>query len=133
VGSRRRPTGPDKLTIEGLYLRCDGLCEGCGEPLRGERGAPHGHAAHHRRPRRMGGSQLPDTNEIENLLLLNEDCHLYVESHRTWAYEHGFLVRQGDVPAAVPVRLHGVKTRGSRVVLTDDAAYRPVRDVPDGP
>lgn len=78
----------------------------------------------------MGGSQLPDTNEIENLIMVCEGCHLHVESHRTWAYDNGFLVRQNGVPAAVPLRLYGIKTRGTLVALTDDAAYAPVREAP---
>ncbi len=142
VGSRRRSTGFDRLTIEAVYLRCEGLCEGCGEGLRGERGAPDGHAAHHRRPRRMGGSQLPDTNGVENALMLGAGCHAWVESNRTWAYRHGFIVRQDDIPAAIPVRLYAVACawaaehpakHGLLVQLTEDAGYRPVEtvEVPD--
>jgi hypothetical protein len=134
-----RSTGPDKLTIEALYLRSEGLCEGCGEPLQGERGAPHGHAAHHRRARRMGGSQAPDTNSIENLLMLGHNCHLWVERYRSAATRWGFLVPQTGIPAAVPVWLYGVpamrrgETTDSLMLLTDDAGYRPVEtvEVPD--
>lgn len=134
----RRLTGPDKLTVEALYLRCEGLCEGCGEELRGERGPfIDGHQVHHRRARGAGGTRRPETNDVEALLMLNRDCHEWVESNRVWAYDHGFLVHQGDAPAAQPLWLYGVPwgERGEqaparlKIVLTDDAGYRPINDV----
>lgn len=120
--TRYRPTGPDKLTVEALYERARGCCELCGIPVQGERG--QGHHVHHRRPRRMGGSQLQDTNEVTNLLLLDAACHDLVERERSTAYEGGWLVRQGADPAAVPVLI-----RASLMLLTDDGQYRPVEDV----
>jgi 5-methylcytosine-specific restriction enzyme A len=134
----RRSTGFGRLTIEAAYLRCEGLCEGCGQELRGELHSPLGHTAHHRRPRRMGGSQLPDTSGIENALMLNADCHSWVESNRTWGYRHGFIVRQDELPAAIPVLLYAVRCavnvehppqHGQLSYLTDDAGYRPVESV----
>lgn len=134
----RRPTGPDKLTVEALYLRCEGLCEGCGAPLRGERGPGLGnHAVHHRRARGAGGTKRPETNGVEALLMLNRDCHDWVELNRGWAYDHGFLVHQTAMPAAQPVWLYGIPwgERGEpapsrcKVLLTDDASYRPLTDV----
>lgn len=119
----RRPTGPDKLTVEALIARAEGRCEIGGEELYGERG--HGWHVHHRRPRRMGGSQLPDTNAIENLLLLCRDHHERVERHRSIAYNCGWLVAQDGIPAAVPVLLEHA---GRTVLLTDDGSYRPVED-----
>jgi 5-methylcytosine-specific restriction protein A len=118
-----RPTGPDKLTVEALYERAQGCCELCGIPVRGERGREH--HVHHRRPRRMGGSQLPDTNQIQNLLLLDADCHETVESERTAAYAGGWLVRQGDDPAYVQVLIRGREW----CLLTDDGQYRVVETV----
>lgn len=121
-----RSTGPDKLTVEALHERAsvDGVpcCELCGIPVKGERGVHH--HVHHRRPRRMGGSQLADTNSIVNLLLLDADCHARIESERTAAYEGGWLVRQNDDPASVPVFI-----RLELMLLGDDAGYRPVEDV----
>lgn len=115
----RRSTGPGRLTVEAVYMRADGHCELCGGPIQGERGQEH--HVHHRRPRRMGGSRLPETNGIENLLLLDADCHRRVEKERTAGYEGGWLVRQDAAPAEVPVLI-----RGSLVFLTDDGGYRPV-------
>jgi hypothetical protein len=48
-------------------------------------------------------SQLPDTNAPQNLLLLCPPSHETVESERTAAYAGGWLVRQQDDPALVPV------------------------------
>lgn len=127
VGSRRRSTGPDKLTVDALRDRSEGCCELCGHPLHGERGRDY--HVHHRRPRRMGGSQLPDTNSIENLLLLDASCHERVESERTAGYAGGWLVRQDGIPATVAVLIHGKRW----CLLTDDGEYRPVEtvEVPD--
>jgi len=133
----RRLTGPDKLTVEALYLRCEGLCEGCGMPLRGERGAEiDGHQVHHRRPRGAGGTKRPESNAVEALLMLNRDCHEWAEKHRAWSLKYGFLVHQNDVPAAKPLWLYGIPIdgregaplEGELVALTDDAGYRPVED-----
>lgn len=123
----RRSTGPDKLTVEAVYGRAtfDGLpcCELCGVQVEGTRGVQH--HIHHRRPRRMGGSQLPDTNSVVNLLLLDASCHERVERERTAAYAGGWLVRQGERPADVPVLIRAERW----YLLTDDAAYAPVEDV----
>jgi 5-methylcytosine-specific restriction protein A len=117
----RRPTGPDKLTVEALIARAEGRCEIGGEELYGERG--EGWHVHHRRPRGMGSTKRHETNAIESLLLLCPDHHEHLESRRSEAYAKGWLVRQNEHPAAVPVVV-----RDQLVVLTDDAAYRPVRE-----
>lgn len=64
---------------------------------------------HHRRARGMGGSRDPLTSSPANGLTLcggpfnGSQCHEHIESHRTWALDHGFLVRQGVDPASVAV------------------------------
>jgi hypothetical protein len=128
VGSRRRSTGPDKLTVEAAVARSKGRCEYGWEELSGRRGV--GWAAHHRRARRMGGSKLPDTNGIENILVLCTAHHEHIERHRAFAYEWGFLVRQSAIPAAVPVWVvPDPRAPGFFALLTDDAQYRPVETV----
>lgn len=122
----RRATGPDRLTVEAVWDRAGGRCEISGVPLSGERGRDW--HVHHRRPRRMGGSRLADTNSVENLLLLSPEAHEHVEKNRTEAYERGWLVRQDAIPAAVPVIVM-VDGLVARVLLTDDAAYAPVDEV----
>jgi 5-methylcytosine-specific restriction protein A len=122
----RRATGPDRLTVEAVWDRAGGRCEISGVPLSGVRGEDF--HVHHRRPRRMGGSRDPETNDVENLLLLSPEAHEHVERNRSEAYERGWLVRQEAIPAAVPVVVL-VGGQVARVLLTDDAQYRPVEDV----
>lgn len=99
--SRYRKTGPPDEVVDLVYERAQWSCEIDGAQVGDRRGVDH--HVHHRRPRRMGGSQLPDTNAPYNLMLLCPDCHSMVESERTAAYEGGWLVRQGSDPAQVAV------------------------------
>jgi len=70
----------------------------------------------------MGGREYDPTHDtLVNLLLLCGGrlagvlgCHGYTESHRAESYARGFLVREHDDPADVPVVLHS-----GRVVLLD--------------
>ena len=49
----------------------------------------------------MGGG---GDNSAANLIALHPSCHLtYIESQRQKALDAGWLVRQGDDPADVPV------------------------------
>lgn len=138
VGSRRRSTGPDALTVEALWSRSYGRCEISGIELSGERSI--GWHVHHRRPRKAGGTRWPGINGIENLLLLSPAAHARVESERTEAYANGWLVRQNAIPALTPVLLAdpiALRLFGEPmpwfVLLTDDGGYRPVEtvEVPD--
>lgn len=99
--SRYRKTGPSDEVVDLVYERAQWSCELCGAPVGDRRGVDH--HLHHRRPRRMGGSQLPDTNAPQNLLLLCPPSHETVESERTAAYAGGWLVRQQDDPTLIPV------------------------------
>lgn len=132
---RARNTGPSAEVVDLVLERAQWSCEMCTVALGHLRGKDW--QCHHRRPRRMGGSQLPDTNSVENGLMLNADCHSWVESNRTWGYRHGFIVRQDDIPALTPVRLYAVRCavnveyppqHGQLAYLTDDAGYRPVEN-----
>jgi hypothetical protein len=58
---------------------------------------------HHRRPRGMGGSKADDTNTASNCLLLCASCHRDTEAQRTNSLHYGWLVRQGQDPAATPI------------------------------
>jgi hypothetical protein len=55
----------------------------------------------------MGGTNRPESNAPSAGLLLCGGCHRRSESHREEAYEHGWLVRQTDDPAMVPVLYRG--------------------------
>lgn len=102
-------------TREAVYERAGYCCEVCHVYARGG-------SLHHRRPRGMGGSKDPATNQASNLILLCGSgvtgCHGRIESNRAESIDAGLLVRQGVDPAAVPVDLHI-----GRVYLTDDACY----------
>jgi hypothetical protein len=79
---------------------------------------------HHRRARGSGGSKDSATNGPANLLYLcgsgtSPHCHGWIESHRTAAYNAGWLVHSWDDPARVPVAIVG---RGP-VLLTADGRY----------
>lgn len=69
---------------------------------------------HHRRCRGMGSTKRPETNQAANGLDVCLHCHEWVESHRREAYEYGWLVRQTEEPADVPVLY-----RGTLVILDD--------------
>jgi 5-methylcytosine-specific restriction protein A len=84
-----------------VLARSGNRCELCGRPATN---------THHRRPRGGGGSKDPATNLPANLLRLcgsgTVGCHALIESRRTWAYDLGLLVHQGQDPSRVPVRFN---------------------------
>jgi 5-methylcytosine-specific restriction protein A len=106
---RQRDTGPTRAVRKMVRDRAQGQCEYC----RQEPGTQW----HHRRPRALGGSSDPATNRPSNLVLLGR-CHELLESQRAVALAKGWLVRQGDDPAAVPVEMGAAK-----VLLTDEGTY----------
>lgn len=89
-----------------IIARADFWCERCGGQL--------GVEAHHRRARGMGSTKRESTNLPANGLWLCRPCHDRIESHRTEAYEYGWLVRQTEEPRDVPVLY-----RGTLVILDD--------------
>lgn len=86
--------------------RADRYCERCGECL--------GEEIHHRRPRGSGGTKRESTNLPSNGLYLCRDCHSFCELKRDEARKCGWLLRQTQDPATVPVFY-----RGTWVVLDD--------------
>lgn len=112
-----RQTGPDLKTRLLVHERDESACfkEGCSTD-------PWQLQVHHRLPRKMGGRRGPWVNSPANLILLCSKHHEWVESNRQVSYAMGFLVREGQDPAEVPVRHHsgvyvllghdGSKTRG---------------------
>lgn len=92
-------TGFSRATKELILERAAGFCECCGV------GAVE--QAHHRRPRSSGGSKAADTNTAANALAVDARCHALIESQRALALDRGWLVRQGQDPADVPVLRHG--------------------------
>jgi hypothetical protein len=108
---RPRDTGPDKGTVATVVARDSGRCARCGDPVSGERGRDY--SLHHRQPRAMGGSSRSGINGPQNLVLLHgsgsSSCHGLTERNRAEAYANGWLVRQAQDPAEVPVKhaVHG--------------------------
>lgn len=107
-------TGPDLETRQLVFERDGYRCVFCGGVGQLE--------VHHRRPRGIGGSLRPDTNQPQNLVSLHPMCHQSVESCRESAREVGLLVPQGVDPATVPLRL----ARGRWVLLTPAGTYEPI-------
>lgn len=98
-------------TRKAVFVRAWFACERCG--------GDDGLQIHHRRPRQAGGTSDPAARSAANALLLDDRCHRWIESHRTWAEAQGWLVRSGVDPASVPVLIF---ERG-RVLLTPAATY----------
>lgn len=110
---KRRNTNPSRAVIELVKQRANYRCERCG--------LHPGQQAHHRHPRKMGGTRRPEINQPANLLWLNAECHRVVESDRLKAIADGFLIPDGYMPADVPVRLfYGLHK------LTDDGGTIPI-------
>ncbi len=82
-----------------IIQRGDRVCEVCGLRL--------GTQAHHRRARGMGSTKRPEYNQPANGLWTCNDCHARIESQRSEALTYGWLVRQTDDPAQVPVLYRG--------------------------
>lgn len=56
----------------------------------------------------MGSTRRPETNGAANALWVCNLDHLRIESHRSLAYDNGWLVKQSQFPADVPVLRRGV-------------------------
>lgn len=100
-------TGFSKKVRGLVHVRAHGVCEKCGL-------ASHNLQYHHRRPRSMGGSRRKDTNQAANCVLVCLGCHSDIESYRRMSLDTGWLVRQYNKPADVPLWRH------SQWVLLDD-------------
>ena len=76
-------------------------------------------SVHHRKPRGMGGTRDPRSNDLRNLVLLcgtgTTGCHGDIESHRTLAYDTGWLLRSYD-DLDTPM----ISRDGRRIILTSD-------------
>ncbi|MET8985927.1 HNH endonuclease signature motif containing protein [Nonomuraea wenchangensis] len=96
-----QPNSGPSAKLRALVEARDNGCVRCGAKVPRDEDS-----VHHRIPRGRGGE-----NTAENLLLLcgsgTTGCHGWVESHRTEAYNAGYLVRTGFDPLDVPVLLRG--------------------------
>jgi 5-methylcytosine-specific restriction protein A len=115
---RPRNTGPTASVLKILARRSEGLCEfwQC---------LNEGIQNHHRRPRRMGGSSDPATNQASNLIKLCLHHHSFAESHRTKALELGLLLHASADPLRAPALL-----RYGTVLLDNDGSWTDINDNP---
>lgn len=111
-----RPTGFPRPVIELVTARSQNYCEcmstGC--TLIAEH-------IHHRRPKGLGGTRRPESQWASNALHVCLRCHLKIHAMPTWSRTHGFLVRQSDEPATVPLYWRFSQT----VLLTDTGSFTP--------
>jgi 5-methylcytosine-specific restriction protein A len=86
---------------------------------------------HHRRPRGKGGTWLASSRSPANLLAVCDQCHLRIESERTWAFEQGLLLLPSGDAAERPVFLRHLYGTGWWLLSDDglitmtDAPYIP--------
>lgn len=118
----RRFTGFPPEVKATIRERAEERCERCGVGY-------SDCVAHHRRPRKSGGTKRPETNQPSNGVWLCGACHNIVESYRTQAFEDGFLVRDGDDPLGADVDYRKYSDEGGdrlgRVLLDDEGfTYR---------
>jgi hypothetical protein len=102
---------------DALWWRDNGSCARCGVRLSGF------YSLHHRKPRGMGGTKDPRSDDPRNLIHLcgsgTTGCHGLIESNRHQGYETGWLLRSLDhldVPLLAPDgRLITLHANGERV------------------
>ena len=111
-----RTTGfPLPVRIQ-IIERAAGRCERCGAD------GPNPQA-HHRRVKGMGGDRRPETQSVSNGLWVDANCHTEIHANPAASYEHGWLVRQHEDPAAVPVL-----TASGWALLNPDGSVLPVEE-----
>lgn len=119
----RRDTGPTQAEKRIVAERAGYSCEVCGRLLHSGEEWLWLHSWHHRQPRGKGGTSRPVNTPVHLLFLCGMDnrtgCHGLIETQRTLAEAHGWLVRHGFDPAEIPVHLHDDRI----VYLTPDGDY----------
>ena len=103
-------TGFSRSVRDTVLKRADGRCERCGM-------FTDGLQLHHRRARGMGSTRRPESNWPSNAAAICPPCHQHIESRRADAMFQGWLVRQEQSPAEIPVFRFG-----QWVLLTDDGS-----------
>lgn len=97
-------SGFSPATVQLIIAREQGLCALTGVQVAHlTRGRDYD--LHHRRPRGSGGTSLDWVNQAANGVLLSRKAHDWVESHRTKAFDLGFLVSKIGVATAMTTRL----------------------------
>jgi hypothetical protein len=121
--ANRRPKPNWKQLREQLLERSGGYCEVSGRVL-----DPETFDAHHRRPKRMGGTSRPDTDLLSNLLALDPGTHnaaargaRSVHGSSLWSMACGYLLHDDAIPALAPVLIMGRRW----VLLGEHGEYVP--------
>lgn len=90
-------------------------------------GAQGQHDVHHRRGRQSGGTSDPRIEfGLANLILLDRECHQWVETHPRTAVKTGLRLTTEHPPHSAPLKLHPndswwlLTTRGTRVRIDHD-------------
>lgn len=108
AGVAKRPRPDWNALTDALWARCGGHCEITGIPLDRD-----GFNRHHRRPKGSGGTYLPDTDTLPNLLALDPGVHNgrphSVHQDPAWSRPRGYLLSKLDrrAPLLVPVLYRG--------------------------
>lgn len=100
-----KDTGPSAAVVQMVGERDNWQCFRCGTSCTGERGRDW--SVQHRRARGMGGTNRPDTNLPQNLILLcgsaSTGCHGQVEMRSRGDADHGWSIKQSANPLRIPV------------------------------
>lgn len=93
-----------------VKARAGGRCECCGRNL-----ITGNCSYHHRRAKGMGGSRDASTHTTANVVLIcgrdnKTGCHGDVHGNPIEARAHGWIVRQGALPARIQIVLHDGRT-----------------------
>lgn len=116
AAKRPRDTGPPKETRQLLAARSGGMCEICGTARAVD--------PHHRLGRKAGGTRRPWVNRLSNIIHACRSCHQQVTDTNGRRVEFevaGWLLREGQDPLQVPVRL----AVWGPVVLDDCGGFTP--------
>ena len=114
AGRARTDSGEVSMKVRSMVqARAEMRCEVCSVNL-----LWGGGQVHHRTPRGMGGSRVPERHQPQNLLFLCADCHRMIESRRADAIHCGWLVPSGTDPATIRARV-----RGELMWLTNQGTY----------
>lgn len=99
--SRKPASAVPYLTRVDVYNRDNFTCQRCGL-----KSLTAVYEVQHRKPRKAGGRKgaaAVESYDMANLVLLCAADHADVERDRAQAYDDGWLVREHETPALVPV------------------------------
>lgn len=90
---------PHEVVAE-VEERAGWACEACGATVSGKPDL------HHRKARGIGGTSEEDLDVATNIIRIHPRCHAWIHAHPRVGREHGWIVRRGDDPAQVEVKVN---------------------------